>query len=167
MACLLVVMCMMRSMKTCWKVIWMFLRSLSLEETDFCVIVFWEIWLWNLKIDMNTVKTTYRMPYLDFKRVRYGLSNLVEKSVTKKGRGDLDSKLWWIIEHDIDLEKIWYLVGINLNELWTSPFWFEVKTTFVWILAHGWKTLRSVKICLTVCHVMSYVVIMMYDLWLD
>ena len=39
------------------------------------------------------VKTTYRMPYLDLKRVSYGLLKLEEKSVTKKGRGDFDSKL--------------------------------------------------------------------------
>ena len=85
MACLLVVLCLMRSMKHVEKRFKSFCAVFSSVKNEFRVYIFCVISGWILKIDLNTVKTTYRMPYLDLKRVSYGLLKVEEKSVTKKG----------------------------------------------------------------------------------
>ena len=61
-------------------------------------------------------------------------------------KSKIDHELWKNTEHAVDIKKIWYLVKVNLDKLWDATKWFEVKTTFVWILARVLKTLRSGKI---------------------
>ena len=45
----------------------LFCADLSLCKTDLGVISFCEIYVYNLKIDLNTVETVYGMLYLDLR----------------------------------------------------------------------------------------------------